>query len=331
MTARSLFDSATLRLTAWYMLILMFISLLFSMVLYRVASDEFDRAFGPRGGINRVLIDNDTVVDARQQMVEDSNKRLLGNLALFNVVVLLGGGVMSYWLARRTLRPIELALDGQMRFSSDAAHELRTPLAVMQSEIEVGLREKKSTRQSHQRLLESNLDEVQRMQTLTERLLLLAHNQDMELGPTDVETAAVEAMNRTIMLAKSKYIAIENTVAPVQATANAEALTDALAILLDNAVKYSPNKTTITLGSVVEGGHVTVSVRDQGAGIKPTDIPHIFDRFYRADESRSKVNVEGYGLGLSIVKRLMDVQRGQVSVSSQPGEGSTFTLRLPKA
>ena len=229
MTARSLFDSATLRLTAWYMLILMFISLLFSMVLYRVASDEFDRAFGPRGGINRVLIDNDTVVDARQQMVEDSNKRLLGNLALFNVVVLLGGGVMSYWLARRTLRPIELALDGQMRFSSDAAHELRTPLAVMQSEIEVGLREKKSTRQSHQRLLESNLDEVQRMQTLTERLLLLAHNQDMELGPTDVETAAVEAMNRTIMLAKSKYIAIENTVAPVQATANAEALTDALA------------------------------------------------------------------------------------------------------
>jgi signal transduction histidine kinase len=331
MTARSLFDSATLRLTAWYMLILMFISLLFSMVLYRVASDEFDRAFGPRGGINRVLIDNDTVVDARQQMVEDSNKRLLGNLALFNVVVLLGGGVMSYWLARRTLRPIELALDGQMRFSSDAAHELRTPLAVMQSEIEVGLREKKSTRQSHQRLLESNLDEVQRMQTLTERLLLLAHNQDMELGPTDVETAAVEAMNRTIMLAKSKYIAIENTVAPVQATANAEALTDALAILLDNAVKYSPNKTTITLGSVVEGGHVTVSVRDQGAGIKPTDIPHIFDRFYRADESRSKVNVEDYGLGLSIVKRLMDVQRGQVSVSSQPGEGSTFTLRLPKA
>ncbi len=329
MTNQSLFDSATMRLTAWYVLILTVLSLLFSVMLYHFASEEFSRAFGPRGGMERILAEfSDTT---RQQMIADSNRRLLTNLAIFNACVLVGGGGLSYLLARRTLRPIEEAMESQSRFSSDAAHELRTPLAVMQSEIEVGLRETKPTVRSQRQLLESNLDEVHRMQSLTDRLLLLANHQDIEMAPTDTEAAAVEALNRVITPALAKHISIDNTVPSLTAKAHRESLIDVLVILLDNAIKYSPENSTITIDGEIKDKTVLLSVRDHGIGMRESDIKYIFDRFYRADTSRSKINVEGYGLGLSIAKRLMELQGGQITVKSMPGHGSTFTLRLPLA
>ena len=97
-------------------------------------------------GGKRIFIDDETVTTLRQQRIDDSNARMIGNLILFNVAVLLGGGGVSYLLARRTLRPVREALESQARFSSDAAHELRTPLAVMQTESEVALRDKKSSK-----------------------------------------------------------------------------------------------------------------------------------------------------------------------------------------
>lgn len=330
MSTSKLFDSATLRLTGWYVLILMMLSLLFSGMLYHFASEEFNRAFGPRGG-ERIFIDNDYAVDIRRQMIADSNQRLLTNLVFFNLCVLAGGGGLSYLLARRTLRPIEDALESQSRFSSDAAHELRTPLAVMQSEIEVGLRTQKPTLAGQRELLKSNLDEVHRMQTLTDRLLLLANNHDVELAPVDIEIAAVDAMNRVITPASQKRIAIDNNVASVTVLAHQDSLTDVITILLDNAIKYSPAGSTITLASEQRDKDIVVQVIDQGIGMKSDDIDHIFDRFYRADTSRSKMNVEGYGLGLSIAKRLMDLQGGHIEVASKVGKGSTFTLRLPAA
>ncbi|QQS18616.1 hypothetical protein IPL68_00735 [Candidatus Saccharibacteria bacterium] len=171
----------------------------------------------------------------------------------FNGVVLASGAVCSYLLARRTLRPVEEAMEAQSRFSSDAAHELRTPLTIMQSEIEVGLRDKKATKQSHNELLASSLDEVQRMRTLTDRLLLLANNHDMTLLPTNLENAAIEAVNHAIPFGSGKKIRIENSVGTLQVIGNADSLIDVLVILLDNAVKYSPAKSTITLSASAKG------------------------------------------------------------------------------
>lgn len=148
-------------------------------------------------------------------------------MALFNLVVLSAGAIGSYLLARRTLRPVEEALESQTRFSSDAAHELRTPLTIMQSEFEVGLRDKTATKASHAALLASSLDEVHHMRTLTDRLLMLANNHDISLSPTSLKVAAIEAVNRTIPLArKQKKISIENTVRDITVVANAESLTD---------------------------------------------------------------------------------------------------------
>lgn len=330
MTSQSLFDSATMRLTLWYMVILMTISVLFSVLLYRVASDEFDRAFGQRGEMSRVFVSEDGIIDVRERIIRDSNQRLFTNLLLFNALVLVAGGGVAYLLARRTLEPVELALEAQSRFSSDAAHELRTPLSVMRSEIEVGLRDTAATKKSQRELLQSNLDEVQRMQTLTERLLLLANNHTIELTTVDVETVAVEAFNRSIPLASSKHISIENNVAAKHVLADAESLTDVLTILIDNAIKYSPENSTIVIESVDQDKSIELRVKDQGIGIPRADKDRVFDRFYRADTSRSKLNVEGYGLGLSIAKRLIELQHGTVTVTSTVGKGSIFTIKLPK-
>lgn len=329
---RTLFDNATLRLTAWYMAILIVISLLFSAVLYRVASDEFGRALGPRRpGETRIFIEDDTVVTLRQRRIDDSNARLIGNLVFFNVVVLIGGGALSYLLARRTLRPIQKTLEAQARFSSDAAHELHTPLAVMQTETEVELRDKKSTKASHAEILQSNLDEVHRLRTLTDRLLLLANNQDMPLTAVQIEDIAVEAVNRSVAIAQAKNIAIDNTISPALVTANVESLTDVLTILIDNAIKYSPTGSTIRLTSEVKDKVVQLAIVDEGIGIADSDLPRVFDRFYRADQSRSKLNVEGHGLGLSIAKRHIEQQRGEITVTSTVGVGTTFSIRLSKA
>ncbi|MEO5691457.1 MAG: HAMP domain-containing sensor histidine kinase [Candidatus Saccharimonadales bacterium] len=326
---RSLFDSATLRLTTWYVVILMSISLLFSVLLYNVASAEFDRAFGPRGGGMQMFINDDSVVNLRQQMVRDSNQRLTTSLFLFNLFVLTAGGGVAYVLAKRTMEPIEQALEAQSRFSSDAAHELKTPLTVMQSELEIELRDKTATKLSQRTVLESALDEVHRMRTLTERLLLLARQDTVEVSQVNTNDVSVDALNRIIPLATSKQIRVDNTIGAHEVMADRESLIDVLSIILENAIKYSSKNSTITLDSSKHQRMVDIRVTDKGIGISQEDQTKIFDRFYRADTSRSKQNVEGYGLGLSIANRLMDLQAGSISVESSEGKGSTFTITLP--
>lgn len=327
-----LFHSAVIRLTAWYLLILLTLSLLFSVVVFSLASHEIERAFGPRRqGEMSIFINSDAVLELRQQRIDEGNRRLVFNLVVFNILTLAVGGLGSYLLARQTLKPIEEAMEQQSRFSSDAAHELRTPLTIMQSETEVALRNKKAGKAEYAETLRSNLDEIQRLQTLTARLLLLSERHELELLPVAVDEVAGEAMTRAVPLAQAKSITIDNQVRPVQAMANHDALTDVLGILIDNAIKYSPEKSHITLTNTLKDGSVVIAVRDQGEGIEAGDMPKIFDRFYRVDASRSRQHVEGHGLGLSIARRLMSAQNGAIDVMSIPGAGSVFSVRIPKA
>ena len=328
-----IFHSATLKLTAWYTLILLFISLLFSFIVFQISTHELGRSYRPpRPGetLLNLYDETDDFQTWREHRVAESRSRILGQLVLFNLVVLSSGAIGSYILARRTLQPVEDALESQTRFSSDAAHELRTPLTIMQSEIEVGLRDKKATKQSHASLLQSNLDEVGHMRTLTDRLLLLANNHDIALGPTSLEAVAIEAVNHTIPLAQAKRISIENKAGAITVVGNTASLTDAVVILLDNAIKYSPAKSTVSLTTSVKGKHAELRVVDTGSGIPAKDLPHIFDRFYRADTSRSAQNVAGHGLGLSIAKQIVAAHHGHiVARPNAKGKGTTFTITLP--
>lgn len=327
-----LFDSATLKLTGWYLLILMVVSLLFSGILYGISTNELRRSLrAPGAGAGRMglFLDNDAARELREERYSEGRARLLGNLVVLNVGTLVAGGGVSYLLARRTLRPIHEAMQAQSRFTSDASHELRTPLTVMRSEIEVGLRDGAATKASYRQLLESNLDEVERLRELSDRLLLLASERELPLSVVMLDDISIEALNRVIALAQQKEISVVNEVKPLSVLANKEAMADVMTILLDNAIKYSPKKTTVTIGSRVQGKVVQVYVHDEGQGIASEDITHVFDRFYRADQSRSRLHVEGHGLGLSIAQRIVEQHEGTLSVKSQPGAGATFTIRLP--
>jgi signal transduction histidine kinase len=316
------------------MALLMLISVLFSFVLYGVTTNEFTHALRPVPGGNsfqgtyQILAFNDTTT--RNERIQEISERLVGSLVIFNLAVLIGGTALCYLLARRTLQPIEEAHDSQARFASDAAHELRTPLTVMQTEIEVGLRDTKATIAEHKETLKSTLEEVARLRTLTERLLLLASQQELPRDEIDVETAAVEAVTHMIPLAQTRHIEIDNRVGSMKAEGHLESVVDVLGILLDNAIKYSPKKSHVVIESKQTTHAVEIRVIDQGPGVPAEEQDKIFERFYRADTSRSKENVEGHGLGLSLAKRLAEQMQGRLSVESDGKKGSVFVLSLPR-
>lgn len=332
---RQFFSSATFKMTMWYMAILVAVSLAFSVVLFAVSSTEFRHGLrapdrpGPRAG--RLFLEDNEARLLRELRSKELEEALVGRLVVFNLVVWSIGGLGSYLLARRTVRPIEDALEAQTRFSSDAAHELRTPLAIMRSEIEVALRNKKSSRAAFAEVLESNLDEVNRLRTLTDRLLVLASNEPLSLEELQIEDVAIEVMNRVVPLAQEKNIAIENTVGKHLVWAHRAALVDVLTIVVDNAIKYSPADSMILLKASASDRTVTLQVVDEGVGVPAAEQKKIFDRFHRVDTSRSKLNAQGYGLGLSIARRLMHEQNGTLVMSSNQKVGSTFSINLRRA
>lgn len=323
------FDAAYLRLTGWYVLIIMIISLLFSFWVYNQARQEL------LVGLNRVVEFRPvpttfrTFIDDR---LDDSRQRLIARLVLFNGMVLGAGAAASYWLARRTLRPLEESVDAQHRFTADASHELRTPLAAMKSEIEVGLRDKKLTKDEAVHLLESNLEEIDRLSLLSEDLLALTQSDVLpEVAPISLEEITNKVAHRLEPLATAKHIELKRTILPMIVTGDEQSVDKIIGILLDNAIKYSHDHTTIMLKTSQKDGKGYVTVIDQGVGIKASELPHIFERFYRADTSRSKTHVAGHGLGLSIAQKLAESLNGTITVESTPGKGSVFALSLPLA
>lgn len=325
------FHTATLKLTAWYLAILMAVCITFSAVIYQIASQEFDRPLPPDSQ-QRILTLNSIAIfsEIREERAAESKRNLFGNLIVLNSITLMIGACASYLFARRTLTPIEQAMEAQARFTSDASHELRTPLAVMRTENEVVLRDKKPSVKALKEVITSNLEEVARLQLLTDRLLALSSNQALELNEFSVGATAHEAALRHASSAKQKHITLDVDVSDLTAIGDSETISDTLSILIDNAIKYSQSKTTVTVRASERSSYIDVTVSDQGPGINPEDIANVFDRFYRADQSRSKEYIEGHGLGLALAKRLSQLNHASLTVTNRKPTGTIFTLRLNK-
>ncbi len=330
-----MFKSASLKLTAWYLALIMGLSLTFSVVLYNSSSAALRASFEHQRVIIRQQFENafgfaPSLYDPRSAEIGEAQQRLIASLALGNTAVLVVAGAASFYLARRTLGPIEQAMEAQSRFTADASHELRTPLTAMQAEVEVALRDKNLSVHEARELLASNLEEVRNLQDLSNGLLALASQDQDHFAPQSVSVEAVtrQAISRIQKQAEQKDISIQNDVSDLHVLGDRGELVQLFVILLDNAIKYSPSGTTLTLGSTAQNGSAHISIADQGYGIKPHDLPHIFDRLYRADQSRTKDKVTGYGLGLSIAKKIVELHKGAIDVTSRVGEGSTFVVRL---
>ncbi|MCX6794265.1 MAG: HAMP domain-containing sensor histidine kinase [Candidatus Gottesmanbacteria bacterium] len=332
-----MFRSARIKLTAWYLLIIMLVSVSFSVAMYRVLTSELDRL----ERVERVRIEHrlpgGNLIFLDPDLLEETKSRVKLILILINLIILAGSAYAGYILAGRTLNPIAEMVDEQNRFITDASHELRTPLTSLKSEIEVNLRDPDISLDQAKSLLKSNLEEVNSLQVLSDGLIRLTQystrggsalggqkGQDVSL-----EVDAKEAIRKVTNAAKEKKITIANDIHNTNLQGNRTALTELLVIFLDNAIKYSQKQKTIHLTGRKSDGKIIIEITDQGFGIDEKDIPHLFDRFYRADKSRTKTGIPGYGLGLSIARQIIDQHNGTIRVHSELKKGTTFTVELP--
>ncbi len=326
----------TAKLAATYLGIIMLMSISFSAVFYSTSARQLARPLPPSGqaipsmGINGRPFD-DQVRSIIEERFAQARQALLFRLIWINLGALALGSAVSYALARKSLQPIEEAMEAQTQFVSDASHELRTPLTVLQTTNEVALRKKKLNLSEARDTIAHNVEEVVKLRNLSDSLLDLLKNTDTDITMTSVNlTDAVgDSLQHIVTIAQQKNITINETIPPLTVSSNKVLLSRIITILLDNAVKYSEDGKTITITAEQVDGKVRLSVIDEGIGMKASDLPHIFRRFYRADKSRSANDVRGYGLGLSIADKIAHELGAKITVKSAPGKGSTFTIKLP--
>lgn len=335
-----MFQSARFKLTAWYLLFIMLISAIFSGVIYLNVSRQIEvfirfqnerlnnfQNRPPLPPTNRLrnpppLITTDELISQK--------KSLATTLILINLGIVVVAGLSGYLLSGRTLAPIRQMVDEQNRFISDASHELRTPIATLKAETEASLMEKTLSSTSIRQLLQSNLEEINRLQTLSNRLLDLTQ---IDTSKTTFETISLidilqSAVVQVQVLANQKHQSIKLNLKELLVKGHRDQLIEVLVILLDNAIKYSSPESTITLSiKPISDTKVQISVKDQGLGISSVDLPHVFERFYRADKSRSQT--EGFGLGLPIAKEIIQAHQGTLSLESTPQKGTTAIITLP--
>jgi len=350
-----MFQETRLKLTTLFLLIIMLISGFFSFFIYGLITQELARNVvraemrlraselgvklpDPLPERLEKLRPEFKDLQPRRYLLADLNEaknRVKFYLFLLNGFILLISAAAGYFLAGKALEPIEEAMEEQKRFVADASHELRTPLAALKTTTEVSLRDKNLTVKKLKKALEDNLDEVESLGKLTNRLLALVKQPNNGNGPAlssfPVKEVLTKVLKKIKPLAWKKKISLKTELEPGDQMIEADktAFEELLLILLDNAVKYTPPKGWVALSAGTAGKNLLISVQDNGIGIGPEHLPHIFDRFYRVDTARPRTKTDGFGLGLALAKRIVEQHQGTIKVSSQVGKGTTCSLQLP--
>jgi two-component system, OmpR family, sensor kinase len=235
----------------------------------------------------------------------------------------------------RMIERLEESFQQINRFSADASHELRTPLTVLQGELESIARNSSNLPAEIRDTIGSALEETHRLTKIVENLLAISR---LEAGDArkqrerlDFAELARNTADQMRLLAEEKHIHLDcNGAEAVEVDADPARLKQVVVNLLDNAIKYTPESGRVSISVMKQDGRAVFEIADTGIGISPDDLPHIFDRFYRADKARSR-QMGGTGLGLSIVRSICLAHEGQVKVESIEGRGSVFHIQLPLA
>ncbi len=230
----------------------------------------------------------------------------------------------------RTLERLEALFDAQRRFVADVSHELRTPLTVIKGNVDLMRRMGALDAEA----LDSIQTEIERLTRMVTDLLTLARAESGRLPlhrqRTDLGALVLEVVGQVGVLAQAKAVQVQvGEFEPVSVCVDPDQIKQVLLNVIGNAVKYTPSGGQVSVSLSREAQWVTVHVRDTGPGIPPEDVPHIFERFYRAEKSRTRSDARGFGLGLSIAYWITRNHGGDIEVESQVGEGSTFHIRLP--
>ena len=296
---------------------------------------------GPDGPVRVVsvpLVDSgetSAVIQAAQsrRVVWEIIARLVLILASVGILALLLAGVGGLFVSRRAMQPVRSAFQRQRTFVADASHELKTPLTLIKINAEMVMREPTSPR--NRKVIEDQLSEIDRMNNLVSDLLVLARldadKLDVSREPFDLAKILAETADRFILRAAEEEILLDIEVpGELAALGDPRRTGQILAALLDNAVRFTPSGGRVTVVGSSDDGRVQATVTDTGPGIPSEHLPHVFERFYRADTARERSS-GGTGLGLAIAHGLATTQGGEVMVKNSRSGGASFTLSLPSS
>lgn len=271
------------------------------------------------------------IVRSKNSLNKITNQ-LLQWVLIITPFMLLLSTVAGYVFSSRTLEAEERTLEQLKRFTADASHELRIPLTALRGNLEIALKKDRSPNEYKETIAEA-LHETEQLTRLTKDLLLLAQSDSDQIKINKVSVNAKEfiedVFSNAQMLAHDKNIKIHlDSMADGFLILDPDRIRQLLLNLIDNAIKYNKPGGEIRINSQRTNSQFILAVQDTGIGIEPQDIENIFERFYRVDKARSREE-GGSGLGLSIVKWIIDAHGGTIKVESEKNKGSTFVVKLP--
>lgn len=320
----NIFERARLKLTSLYIGIVAVILIIFSLMLYysltKNIQDNFEGNFSDE--------------QTQGLVIAKTVDQLQTTIFFIDLIVLLVSSGLSYFLAGKTLNPIQQVMEKQKQFTVDASHELRTPLAVMQTNLEVALREKEWNNEKGRALIASAVDEVKLMTKLTEDLLMLSKLENKGKAYSFTKINVAELVERVAK--KMQNIAMERKIQlSVERSdgafiyGEADALERLVMNIVINALKFTPAGGTVCVVVKKDDDKAIIRVQDTGVGITKEDLPRVFERLYRADKTRGYGG--GTGLGLAIAKEIVQKYHGTINIASELGKGTLVIITFPAA
>jgi two-component system, OmpR family, sensor histidine kinase CiaH len=323
-----MFRSATAKLVLWYTLMFFGLSLVFSGVWYVFAREEVSEGLNHQyqqiEHTEGVKSDGDyigTELSAR-------SASLVLDLLYFNGLVLVLAGAGSYILARRTLAPIIKAHEAQVNFTSEASHELRTPLAAIRADTEATLMDVHSTKTQMTETLRRNLEDVERLEGLSNSLIELARASLKGSETCRLDGLVADGVKRYRPIAENNGITLSESLVRAEVEGDPRHLDRLFTAVLDNAIKYTKRRGSVRVSMALNKKDVVVEVEDTGIGVSKDDLDHVFERFYRARSVRSEG--PGYGLGLATAKEIAEAHGGSIGMKSKVSQGTVVKIRLPR-
>ncbi len=308
------------RLTLVYTVVIIFVIGVLNISIYTLFSQRFSENIFSR-------IENESHENlSNDELTQIASEELFETMIMIDVILFVLVFGLSFYLSRQALRPIDNAYHEQKKFLGNVAHELRTPLTVMKTGLEAySISEKTDS----SRIIKQSIDEIDHMSNILNDLIFLVKNETVaghSHSQINLSEILESEINKIHSYAESKTVKISSeSNSSKLISANLTEIRQLIKNLLKNAIDYNKPGGSVTATMSETGNHVTLSIKDTGIGIDQADIPKVFDRFFKADGSRSN-DTNSTGLGLAIVKSIAEKHKASISVSSKKGSGTTVSV-----